>query len=197
MCQLLETIKCIDGIPQGLDYHERRMLGSQKDVFGLTFKTDLGHLLKKCDIPQGLVRCRVLYKRTIESIECCPYIPKTIRAIKKVRADGISYPYKFSNREALNNLLRLKGDADDILIIKKGLVTDTSIANICFFTGHEWVTPAHPLLNGTKRQMLIDKGIITIRNIHEKDIQSFHKVMLINAMLEFDQNRAIQADQVI
>jgi 4-amino-4-deoxychorismate lyase len=74
--------------------------------------------------------------------------------------------------------------ADEVIIIKNGCVTDTSYTNICFFDGKEWLTPDTPLLQGTMRRYLLDKGVIREVRIRRKDIQYFKKVSLINAMME-------------
>jgi len=47
--------------------------------------------------------------------------------------------------------------ADEVVFIKNGMVTDCSIGNLLFFDGHEWITPYIPLLKGTQRAFLLDK----------------------------------------
>ena len=44
--------------------------------------------------------------------------------------DTIDYTYKSAHREELNALYAQKGMADDILIVRNGYLTDTSISNI-------------------------------------------------------------------
>ena len=85
----------------------------------------------------------------------------------------------------LNKLYEKCQDADDILIVKKGYLTDTSIANIALFDG-EWKTPKYPLLKGTTRQRLLDNGKIHEDDIKVQDIGRFSKVALLNAMIDFD-----------
>ena len=66
--------------------------------------------------------------------------------------DDICYPYKYTDRDNINRLIELRGDCDDILIIKNGMVTDSSYANVVFrdLNGN-WVTPSTFLLPGTIR----------------------------------------------
>ncbi len=76
-------------------------------------------------------------------------------------------------------------DIDDILIVKQGLLTDTSIANIAFYNGTHWYTPAHPLLKGTKRAALLEEGILQEKDIRPENLSSFSTVRLFNAMIDW------------
>ena len=67
-------------------------------------------------------------------------------------------------QKKLNSLFQIRQDKDDILIVKNGLLTDTSIANIALYDGNDWYTPLHPLLKGTKRAELLDKGVLKEKN---------------------------------
>jgi 4-amino-4-deoxychorismate lyase len=80
----------------------------------------------------------------------------------------------------------LRDDCDDILIVKKGNITDSSYSNIVFRRGKNWYTPWSALLKGTMRQNLIDNNKIFQEQIELEDIESFKSFKLINAMLEFD-----------
>lgn len=61
-----------------------------------------------------------------------------------------------------------------------------------FFDGDKWITTENPLLEGTCRARLLDQDLISIQKISVNQLQSFSKMMLINAMLDFDEKRAIQ-----
>ncbi|MEQ8809522.1 MAG: aminotransferase class IV, partial [Imperialibacter sp.] len=67
---------------------------------------------------------------------------------------------------------------------RNGLLTDCSYTNVCFWDGSKWHTPSEPLLAGTKRASLLEKGLISERKIVVNDIKYFESVTLINAMLE-------------
>ena len=62
------------------------------------------------------------------------------------------YSFKFSNRKAIDDLLKFRNGCDDILIVRNGLITDTSYSNVVFRKDNMYFTPNFPLLNGTKRQ---------------------------------------------
>ncbi len=177
--RLLETIHTLDGQVLNLDYHQKRLEYS-RSALGLS-----SELLLKLDPPKnGDYRCRVLYEETIEKVEYIPYQRKDISSFKLIHSD-IDYSLKYENRDEINLLLKQKEEADEIIIIKNELVTDTSIANLCFYDGKDWLTPAFPLLKGTTRQRLLDAGRIKCADIHYKDIHNYCKIAVMNAMTDF------------
>jgi 4-amino-4-deoxychorismate lyase len=90
-----------------------------------------------------------------------------------------------------------RGVGDDILIIRQGLITDTSYCNILFFDGVRWVTPDEPLLRGTKRTALIEHGNVFPLRIAYGDLNYFSHFMLVNALLDFDVSRAIDISGIL
>ena len=88
-------------------------------------------------------------------------------------------------------------NCDDIIIVKNGLVTDSFAANLLFFNGKDWVTPTTPLLKGTKRQLLLDRGIIIEKEIMEEDVFGFQKVGLINAMIDFEEMPIVSVEKIV
>ena len=102
-----------------------------------------------------------------------------------VTSDGLDYTYKSSNRQKLDELFKQKGEADDILIIRDGFLTDTSIANIALWNGEQWETPEKPLLEGTMRASLLGKGLIVPAEIRPQDLSRYSLIRLFNAMIGF------------
>ena len=62
---------------------------------------------------------------------------------------------------------------------------DISFTNLAICDGKHWVTPRQPLLHGTKRAGLLDKGIIQEADITLEDLRNANKTSLFNAMIEF------------
>ena len=179
---LLETIKIEDGEIHNLSYHQHRCTKSRKKLFHSSDVLDLSSII---DAPKvGLYRCRILYGVSLHSIEYIPYIPKEIQRLKIVSSD-IEYSLKYANRDALNALLESNKDVDEVIIEKNGYLTDTTISNIAFFDGKQWLTPAKPLLEGTMRAKLIDEGFLQPKEIKKEDIQNYSQVALMNAMIGF------------
>ena len=179
---LLETIKIEDGEVSNLSYHQARCDESRKVLFDSKDILELSSLIQAPS--KGLYRCRILYAEKIHSIEYIPYTPKEIHKLKIITSDLV-YDHKYANRDALNKLLQAQPDTDDILIEKEGYLTDTTIANIAFYDGEQWLTPEKPLLKGTMRAKLLDEGFLHTRNIKKEEITDYTHVALMNAMIGF------------
>ena len=187
--QLLETIRFKNGEFSNLPLHQARMNNSLKQLFNSTDKIDLILTLQKSsnkvsDI--GLYKCRIVYDTEIREIEFIPYQMPDIKSLMLVICNDIQYNYKYFDRQKINELLELKGDADDIVIVKNGLITDSSFANLLFYNGEHWLTPTFPLLKGTQRERLLEQEKIRVADIRPEDLHNFKKIRLINAMLRFE-----------
>jgi len=179
---LLETIRIEDGKAFNLSYHQARCDQSRKILFHTEKSLDLSKVIQIP--PTGLFRCRILYNTEIRSIEYLPYVAKEVRTLRIVPSN-IEYSHKYADRTILNTLLVQHSDVDEIIIEKEGLLTDTSISNIALYDGHEWCTPKTPLLHGTMRAKLIDKGFLKPKDIARTSLHHYTQVALINAMIGF------------
>ena len=179
---LLETIKIEDGKVHNLFYHQKRCDLSRHTLFRSPDTLELSSQIKAPK--EGLYRCRILYAEKIHSIEYIPYTPKEIYSLKIVTSD-IKYDLKYANREALDTLRISNPNVDEIIIEQEGYLTDTTIANIAFYDGVQWVTPKKPLLEGTMRAKLIEEGLLKTENIRKEDLANFTQVALMNAMIGF------------
>ena len=186
MKKLFETLKIEDGKIFNLKWHNQRFNRSRLELFALDKPLNLADYI---ETPlQGLYRCRVLYDREIHSIEYLPYTPKTFNHFKIIQSN-LEYSYKFDERLALNTLM--PKDYDEIIIEKNGLLTDTSIANIAFYDGLNWLTPKTPLLEGTTRARLLDKKFLKLENIKKENIKNYSRFALMNAMIGFQIQKSI------
>ena len=187
MSLLIESIKLLDGQFHNLFYHEQRMNRALKMLCGVQDNFDLEEFLNQIEKPEeGLYKCRLEYDDLSKKVEFVPYQPKSIKTLRIVEHDRISYEFKFKDRKLINRLYELRKDCDDILIVKRGFVTDSSFSNIVFKRGKRWLTPWSALLKGTMRTKLLERNLIHQEEIRVDDISSFESFKLINAMLEFD-----------
>lgn len=192
MCQLIETIQVKNGVLQDINYHKQRFRKTRMKIFGCKPDIDLSDfVLLTPELKNGLYKCRVTYDSQIRNVEFESYKPKTIASLKIVHCNTIDYKYKYKNRSDINELYKRRKKCDDVLIVKNGYITDTSFCNVLFFDGKDWYTPSTPLLEGTKRQKLLEKNIIKEKGIKVSDLRQFRSAMLINAMLDFDLCRTI------
>ena len=174
-----ETIKCEDFEIFNLDFHNKRVA----NTIGLNIN------LQEYIYPLGeeLLRCKVTYNDfEILNVEYFPYKKREISSFKLIFDDEISYFKKYLNREKLDNLFSQKENCDEIIIIKKGIVTDTSIANIAIFYKDNWITSKNCLLAGTTRARLLEEKFLIEKDISLEMLKKASKIALMNAMIDFD-----------
>ena len=181
---LLETIKIVNGIAQFLEFHNQRLNHARRILFQAQDDIDLKNVITAPSKNQTY-KCRVIYSKTIEAIEYSLYQERQFKTLKVIKSDNLVYDFKYANRADLNHLMDLKGQADDVLIIKNGFVTDTTIANVAFFYRNQWFTPATPLLKGTTRARLLKENKIIEASISLDNLNKFSKMALMNALLGF------------
>jgi 4-amino-4-deoxychorismate lyase len=179
MCRLFETIRIEDGKPVHLKWHEERM---QRSIPGFRVPDLEQEIRVPPEFSKGKGKCNVVYDKEIMAISFMKYIMKSVGSLRVVCSDMVDYHLKFSDRAELEALFGMRGDCDDIIIVKGGLITDSSFANLVFFDGSHWFTPLHPLLEGTCRARLISEGKLLTMNIVFADLPRFLGCKLINAM---------------
>lgn len=185
MYPFIETIRIEQGKACNLSYHNERLNNTLHHFWPDCAGIELGEYLKLTPEMNGM-KCRVIYDGGgIKEISYEAYQMRPIHSLQLVYSDDIDYTYKSTDREALNRLFACRGERDDILIVRRGLLTDTSIANIALFDGKDWFTPKLPLLRGTCRTALIDNGIIKEKDIRPEELSSYSFVRLFNAMIKW------------
>jgi len=184
MCLLLETIRVYDGIFCYPEYHQERMDRSREKLFPGSSRIKISEIRIPESFKSGVYKCRIIYGSRIEKTEFFPYGRKHIRNLKLVDAPDLDYSYKYLDRSGIEKLQESNPGYDEIILVKNRVITDTSFSNLAFLSGIKWFTPAEPLLAGTKRQRLIDCGILTPVTITVDDLFCYSHVSLINALLE-------------
>lgn len=184
MCRFIETIRVEEGALLNIGYHNRRMNGTRSAFWRDAKELDLADYLLP-PVHKAPMKCRVVYSDVIEQVSYSPYCIAAVHALHVVCSDSINYAHKSTDREALNRLYEQRGLQDDVLIIKNGYVTDTSIANVALFDGTNWFTPKYPLLKGTRRALLLEEGVIHEKEITLEQLYSFSEITLFNAMIPF------------
>ncbi len=173
----IETIRIDDNVVQNICYHTARM--------GQNTSATLPSLEQLNPHTSGRVKCRILYDASaIDTIEFLPYTLPTINTLRIVEASDIIYDKKYLDRGGLNDLFAMRGGCDDILISRGGLITDSYFCNVIFRRGEELYTPDTPLLAGTKRQRLIDEGVVRTCRIRRDDVATYDAIHLVNAMID-------------
>lgn len=197
MYPLFESV-CIENSQiKNADYHEARFRKSYiqqykthptYSLFDGIHLTNLDNTLK--------YKLRIGYKQNGTRYSISEYENSIATSLNLVTDDTISYTLKKNNRKKLNALFLQRGEADDVLIIRNGLVTDASYSNILFFDGKQIVTPSTPLLEGTCRARLLAKNSIVDKSISVDDLQNFESFQLVNALNDFDESRWIPIQHI-
>ena len=182
--QFVETIKIEDGKTLNLIFHQARMEHTMHHFFAHTPVPMLSGVLSPTP-DMHFYKARVVYgEQGVEEVQYAPYAMREIRSLKLVEDNEIDYSFKSTDRTHLNRLTAQKGDCDEVLIVKNGLLTDTSFTNVAVFDGERWLTPRHPLLLGTKCASLLEKHVLKEADISVETLMKAQKVSLINAMID-------------
>ena len=185
MCRFIETIKVVDGKIMNLERHVQRVMETAKHFQYNELHIDRERLESIAKASVGISKLRFIYDRTgIHDITCMPYMMRRISQLLLADGNAIDYSFKYEDRTMLDSMKRNSGKETEILIVKDGFVTDTTYTNVAFNDGKQWLTPRKPLLAGTKRALLIEKGLITEHDIKPSDINNYHSIALFNAMIE-------------
>ena len=172
----IETILIKDTI-QNLELHNKRMNKTRKYFYDVEELNLIDYIELKPN-----KRVRVLYDREILKVEYFDLQEREFNNFKIVYSD-IDYSFKSENRDELNSL-KVSG-YDEVIIVKNGYITDTTISNLAFFDGKEWHTPTNPLLKGTKREELLNKGFLKEKNIELSHLKTYKKFAMMNAIIGF------------
>jgi 4-amino-4-deoxychorismate lyase len=174
-----ETIRCEDFEIFNLEYHNKRVA----NTIGLNI--NLQEYIYP--ISEELLRCKIIYNDfEIINVEYFPYKKREINSFKLIFDDEISYSKKYLNREKLDELFSKKQNCDEVIIIKNGIVTDTTIANIAILYEDIWLTSKNCLLKGTTRARLLEERVLIEKDISLEMLKKASKIALMNAMIDFD-----------
>lgn len=203
--RFIETIRLENGRFHLLELHQQRLETTVREIYGHNLivpdiKTAFSEI---GNIPvSGIYKCRVVYDTEIREIEILPYTPRTVRSLRVVDADAdIDYHLKSCDRDALSALASQKEECDEVIIMRDGLVTDTSYTNLVFHGKDGLYTPGAPLLKGVIRRHLMQTGILTEIAIHREDMMVGNRlgitgVSLINAMLPLGATAIIPIENI-
>lgn len=192
----METIRIERRQICNLSYHNERLNRSRRALFGCEDALSLENFIAIPDeLSDAVHKCRVIYDTEIRQVAFHPYQIKPIRTLQLVVDNEINYKYKWLDRSRLQAHIA-SATADDILIVKNGLLTDASYANIAFFDENQWLTPATPLLAGTRRQQLLEQGTVVEAALKPSDLAQFKFAKLMNAMLDWSESPVIAIENI-
>lgn len=185
MCRFIETICINDGVIENLSAHNERMNNTIRVHYGSSVMPVSLEDFITAEGCKGRTRCRVEYTSAVEKVEYSRYSIREVKSLQLVNDDTAEYSFKYADRSVLDRNFALRGNADDVVIVRSGMLTDTSIANIALYKEGKWFTPKYPLLKGTRRARLLTEGIIEEDIIMADSLYKYEKIRLFNAMISF------------
>lgn len=187
MYPFVETIRITNGEIGNITLHQERLERTLDHFAPELAAPQIADLLT--DRPhEGLLKARVLYDTSGQTaVEYHPYALHPIGSLRMVTDNDIDYAFKYTDRSQLNALRELRDGCDDVLIVRRGVITDASYTNVAFSDGQTWFTPRTPLLAGTMRRYLIERGTLLEADIRPDDLPYYSQVALFNAMIDFGQ----------
>lgn len=199
MYPCIEAIEWRDGRVQRLDYHQQRVDAAFGCLYPELRPINLAEELEvirksgsdervegQCFFPdQGRYKLRLEYDFQLRRLEFQEYRMRKVESLQLVAIVREPMLYKSSAREFIDLAFKQRGECDDVVLVREGLLTDTSYANIALFDGRKWVSPRVPLLYGTRRAYLLDRGVIETADIRVEDISRFRLIRLFNALIDF------------
>ena len=190
MYPLFETVCVGHGAIQHAHYHEQRFLKSYLHFFGKEPDYSLFDTIELPKLDKVIkYKLKVSYAKTGTNCSITQYNNPIPVCLQMVVSNSAAYDHKFTDRKHLNTLYGNRKNADDVLIIKNGCITDASYANIVFKKGDTIHTPKNPLLHGTCRARLIAENRTMELEIKPNQLEQYNSFQLINAMNDLDETR--------
>ena len=194
----LETIRVQDGHARHVADHIDRMRRTALH-FGFTapaLPADLDALVPH-DLRTGIVRCRIVYDHTLREITFTPYRRRRLERLIAVDAGTMDYAFKYADRSPLARPQIPLTEADELLFVRGGYVTDTSYTNLILRRGDELVTPDTFLLDGTCRRRLLRTAQVRTAQVRLSDLSAYDELLLVNAMMPLDEALRLPASSVV
>ena len=194
----LETIRIQDGHAHHMADHIDRMRRTALH-FGFTappLPADLDALVPHT-LRTGTVRCRIIYDHTLRELTFTPYRRRRLERLIAVDAGAMDYAYKYADRSPLERPNIPLSEADELLFIRGGYVTDTSYTNLILRRGDELLTPDTFLLDGTCRRRLLRTAQVRTAQVRLSDLSAYDELLLVNAMMPLGEALRLPASSVV
>lgn len=196
MFPFFETIRYSNAVAENLFFHQQRVERTFIQ-FGEVCTIDITSIdlksvaEKNGATSDGVFKCKIIYdlKGNIQ-ISFEPYQIRTIQSFTILDIGGNDYALKFTDRTWINDAVK-SVTTDEVIFAKDGVLKDASYANIVLFDGKDWVTPANPLLLGTKRALLLSENRIKTKEIRQDQLKEYQSLKFINAMMHWDESPTI------
>lgn len=183
---LLETFCLQDGRILNLDYHQKRVNSSLERAWNINLFIEAIESSPDYTTAQiGKWRISVTYNiKGIKAVRMLPYHPPKVTTLFPVEIEENFYHCKWADRSRFEEIKKGLPAGVEPLFILNERVTDTSFTNVVLEKEGRLITPSTHLLRGTKRSLLLDKGLIKEQEVTQDLLQEYEAIHLINAMLD-------------
>lgn len=199
MYPLFETIRYYNGVIEKVDLHQQRVdytLTQLNSNAKINLYEQINMQTNKPSFDDVVYKCRFQYDLNGNvNVQFEPYTLRNINTFSIQDIGPNKYPYKYSDRKWINEILK-NASTDEIILTYNGYIKDASYANLVFFDGEQWITPANPLLIGTKRAELLSSGVIIEAPLHINDLINYQSFKLINAMMLWEESLSFKIDVI-
>ncbi len=194
MCQFIESIRVENGEVMALPFHQKRVNATFQHFFPKSKTISLQKIIEQEQIPQdSLYKLRIVYSSKLKSIEFQNYTIPLFRKIQLIEIPSdFDYNFKSTKRELFDQVSKQIEHDTLVILIKNGLITDSTFSNLVFEKSGELYTPSKPLLAGTMLQQLLKEKRIKSIPIQLADFESFEVIYPINAMNPLGQFEGIK-----
>ncbi len=197
MYQFIESIKIENGQAFLLNLHQQRIYQTFAN-FHRECVLNLYAIFTSLQLPQkGLYKWRIVYNLSGDfEHQFIPYSFTEIKDFELVENNEINYSFKYLDRTHLDTMKK-QALTQEIIIVKKDFITDTTFSNLIFLKDGIWHTPKTFLLNGVQRLSLIHLGIIQETEINLENLKEFSHFRIINAMNGFNSSFIYPINKII
>lgn len=197
MYQFIESIKIENGQAFLLNLHQQRIYQTFAN-FHRECVLNLYAIFTSLQLPQkGLYKWRIVYNLSGDfEHQFIPYSFTEIKDFELVENNEINYSFKYLDRTHLDTMKK-QALTQEIIIVKKDFITDTTFSNLIFLKDGIWHTPKTFLLNGVQRLNLIHLGIIQETEINLENLKEFSHFQIINAMNDFNSSFIYPINKII
>ncbi len=197
MYRFIESIKVEDQKIFLVELHQQR-INETFSHFGKECKIDIYSLFIRLEHEEdGLYKFRLEYDlENNVTQQILPYAVSEHDDFELIINNTIDYSFKSADRTGFQQMKKDSG-ADEIIIVKDGLMTDSSYSNLLFLKDKKWFTPKTYLLNGVMRQSLLSSKKIQETEITLDNIETFSHFQLINALNDFDEMFIYPIEKII
>ena len=197
MYQFIESIKIENGQAFLLNLHQQRVYQTFAN-FNHKCIINLPALFSSLQPPQkGLYKWRIIYNLNGNfEHQFIPYSFTEIKDFELVENNEIDYSFKYLDRTHLD-IMKKQASTQEIVIVKKGFITDTTFSNLIFLKNGIWHTPKTFLFNGVQRLNLLHLGIIQETEINLENLKEFSHFQIINAMNDFNSSFIYPINKII